>query len=506
MNTFFSILPILTLLVCLIGLKMNSRKAGALSILIAIAVSVVLFKVPFDGLVISTAKGFSLSLYVLLIIWAAIFLYNVVNEVGALKIINKNISIIIKNEFIQFLLISWLFSAFLQGIAGFGVPVAVVVPILIGLGFDPVKSVAAALIGHSWSISFGSMGSSFFAINLVTNVASADIGYWMAVFDTVSMFLTGIAVCYIYGGFKTVRKGILYVLPTSILMATVMFTVVSFELMSMIALITASSGMIFLYTMYRLTHRNLEKINLYSEKLTLFQSLLPYGLIVVLSIFFQITKPNLFLAFDFPGYVTMIGNTVNPVENYAKIKLLKHPAPIMALSILISVVMYNKKKIWSGELLKTIAKNTANKCMGTTITLGFLIPMAVIMMDSGMIRTMAESVAKATGEFYPLFAPFIGVLGAFITGSNTNSNVIFGNFQETVAMTLGVNTATMCGLQSISASAGCSIAPTTVLLGTTAGKINGQEHVIYRKLMGISLGVAGVLGIFNYIILKGFIF
>ena len=96
------------------------------------------------------------------------FLYNLVYEVQALHVINKNLERIFTDRFLQFLLLSWIFSAFLQGIAGFGVPVIVVTPILIALGFDPVISVASVLVGHSWSISFGSMGSSIYAINMLS--------------------------------------------------------------------------------------------------------------------------------------------------------------------------------------------------------------------------------------------------------------------------------------------------------------------------------------------------
>lgn len=505
MQTLFAFLPILLLLVGLIILRLPARKAGALTLLMTLIIVVVLFKVPFMGLTISISKGLALAFYVLLIIWSAILLYNVVNDIGALKIINKNISILISDSQVKFLLLSWIFSAFLQGIAGFGVPVAVVVPILIGLGFDPLKSVCAALIGHSWSISFGSMGSSFFALNLVTDVSSVDLGYWMFVFDTVAMVSTGIAVCYIYDGLRGIKKGLSYVLPASLIMCLVMFTVVKVELMSMIALFTASSGMIVVFLLYKLRHRG-EKIGaLYSEKLNLFQSLLPYVLIVGLSVLFQLLNANAFFAFTFPGYETALGVIVNPVENYAKIKLLKHPAPIICMSILISVLMYRQKGLWSKKLFKGVIEKTVKKCVPTSITLGFLIPMAVLMMDTGMIKVLAESVAFFAGQYYPLFAPYIGVLGAFITGSNTNSNVIFGNFQESVAMALGVKTATMCGVQSIGASVGCSIGPTTVLLGATAGKINGQEHLIYKKLLWIALSIAGLLGVTNYLIIQGFV-
>lgn len=142
--------------------------------------------------------------------------------------------------------------------------------------------------------------------------------------------------------------------------------------------------------------------------------------------------------------------------------------------------------------------------MPTSISLVFLITMALIMTDSGMTNRFAVGVAKLTGRFYPLFAPFFGVLGSFITGSNTNSNVIFGQFQYTVAQALGVSGAIMCGVQSIAGSIGVSMGPTTVLMGASAAKLVGLEAVIYKKVMGFTLLIALVLGILNYLLLTQF--
>jgi len=127
--------------------------------------------------------------------------------------------------------------------------------------------------------------------------------------------------------------------------------------------------------------------------------------------------------------------------------------------------------------------------------------MALVMMDSGMTNAFALNVTRITGGLYPLFAPLFGILGSFITGSNTNSNVIFGKFQMSVATALGVNAFVMSGLQSISGSIGVSLGPTTILMASSASGLNGQESKIYRKVLKPVLLTAAVLGIINYILL-----
>ncbi|OWZ85007.1 L-lactate permease [Natranaerobius trueperi] len=495
--------PILILLLGLLVFKLPARKVGAISFLFAGIISLVVFKTPFTGIAIALGKGFSLSLYVLLIIWAAVFLYNLVKEVGAIKVISENILLLIKDPFIQFLLLSWIFSSFLQGIAGFGVPVAIVTPILVHLGFNPIASVASVLLGHSWSISYGSMGSSFYTIGLVTGLSSSELAFWMSVFTAVAMVITGLGVCYIYGGLKTLKRGSGYVVSTSFVMILTMFLVTSVEMMSVVSLLSALVGMIFMFFLYKQINNVAIPKNLYKEQLNLKESILPYGLIIILSVIFQVL-PNLSLefSFHFPGFETALGHEVSREKNYVDINFLTHPAPIIMMSALVGIVLYRTKKVLSTQKLVDVVNRTVEKSTGTTLTLTFLICMALLMMDSGMIDNLAHNVAQLSGNLYPLFAPFIGLLGSFITGSNTNSNVIFGSFQATIANTLGVSPAIMAAVQSIGGSVGCSIGPTQVLLGTSSVKLNGNESYVYRRVIHITLFTALTLGIVNLVVLS----
>ncbi|ACB86359.1 L-lactate permease [Natranaerobius thermophilus] len=504
----FAVIPILILLIFLLLFKLPARKAGAISFLTATGISLWVFQLPLEGMVVALGKGFSLSLFVLLIIWAAVFLYNLVNEAGAIEVISRNLTLVIEDKFVQFLLLSWVFSSFLQGIAGFGVPVAIVTPILVKLGFNPFASVAAVLLGHSWSISFGSMGSSFYTIGLVTGLPSSDLAFWMSLYTSVAMLFTGFGVCYIYGGFQAITKGVPYILSTTVVMVGSMFIITYLQMMSVVSLLTALVGLVFLFFVYRKlvvpTKENYDSgINFYRGKLNLLESILPYGLIIILSVLFQLSPiqgPE--LNFDFPGFETGLGYIVTEELQYVTIDLLTHPAPIILISSLAGIFVYNSKQILSRTEISQVVNKTVEKCTGTTLTLTWLICMALLMMDSGMIENMAHNVANLTGQFYPIFAPFFGVLGSFITGSNTNSNVIFGSFQATVATTLGVSPAIMAAVQSIGGSVGCSIGPTQVLLGTSSVNLNGKEAYIYGRIIHITLLIAVILGMVNWVLLN----
>lgn len=505
MNAILSLTPILFLLICLLVIKMDTGKAGALALLLSIIIAFEAFGLNIEGMTISMSKGMSLSLYVLLIIWAAIFLYHLVYEFGAIEVINRNIIKFIKEPFVQFLLLSWLFSSVLQGIAGFGVPVVIVVPILVSLGFNPLISAVAVLLGHSWSVSFGSMGSSFFTIFLVTNLPQQLIGYAMGIFDSLAMLMMGLSVCYLYGGFEYVKKGLIYVIPTTFVMIVVMFSIIYLNMLSLVGLLTALSGLITMFIIYTIKEKPGMPEKLYKEKLTLTGAILPYAAIIGLSLLFQILNlGKYYIAFKFPSFTTKIGYIVAQENAYAKIKLFGHPAPIILLSVIAGIIVYKKAGIWSKEKFNIVIKKTISKCISTSISLIFLITMALIMMDSGMTQKLAQSVSEITERFYPIFAPLFGILGSFITGSNTNSNVIFGKFQISVAAALGVNQYIMAGLQSISGSIGVSLGPTTILMASSASGLTGQESQIYKKAIKPVLITALLMGILNYLLLMVF--
>ena len=505
MMTVLSILPIVSLLLCLIVIKFSVARSGAISLAIALFIALVFFGIGPFGLSVAVGKALSLALFVSLIVWCALLLYHLVDDFKAIDVINKNIVIFIEDKFVEFILLSWLFSGLLQGMAGFGVPVVIITPILIALGFDKVKSLAAALLGHSWAVTFGSMGAAFFIIQMITGIPQEDLGIPMWIFNTSAHLLTGIGVCWLYDGFKGIKKGLPYILPVSLVMAVVQYFTIYFEMYSLATLNTALAGLAAMYGLYKLRAKTKSTGGLYAGSLTLWQSVLPYAVIFGLSLIFQFlpqTLRDISLSFRFQGFETALGHVVQPETNYSRIRLFGHPAAILACASLVAVILYKKAGVWDTEIFRGALKKTVKKGIPATLALLALGNMSLIMMDSGMTHLLAYNVADFTGRFYPLAAPFFGVLASFLTGNNTNSNVLFGSFQYTIAARLGVSGAVMSSVQSISGAVGVSIGPTLVLMGALAGKLIGQESLIYKKLLVIVLLIALAMGIINFILLE----
>ena len=127
--------------------------------------------------------------------------------------------------------------------------------------------------------------------------------------------------------------------------------------------------------------------------------------------------------------------------------------------------------------------------------------MSVVMMDSGMINLLAQGTAMMAESIYPIVAPIIGILGTFMTGSNTSSNILFSAFQRDVAEILGITSLAITSLQTTGGALGKMMTPTTIALGTGVTNIVGREGEIMKKTMGYALMMALVVGIASYIIL-----
>jgi len=534
MMTILSMVPIVSLLLCLIVFKFTVARSGAISLGIALVIALGFFGLPIvEGLPIAVGKALWLALFVSLIVWLAIFLYHLVDDFKAFEVINKNIALFVEDKFVAFLLLAWMFTGLLQGMAGFGVPAVIVTPILIALKFDGVKSLAAALLGHSWAVTFGSLGAAFFVIQGLSYASLYDtqqLANAMFIFNTIAHVLTGLGVCFIYDGFKGIKKGLLYVLPVSIVMTVVQYFVIFFaSAFPLSGLLPALVGLFTLFGIYKLREKkaeNAEKKSLYrGEHLNLFQAILPYCIIIVLALSFQLVPSRVNDAASFgpnlPGFTVnesglfgvsapefyedgVYGPLIVPeVNNYNPIRVFRHPAVLLLSAAITALLVYAKAGILKGEVVKGAFQKTVKKGIPATLALLALGNMSLIMMDSGMTLQLARATADLAGGVYPLFAPFIGVLGSFLTGNNTNANVLFGVFQNTIAYELNVSNYVMAAAQSMMAGVAVSVGPTLILMGALASNQKGVESTILKKLLPIVLLIALAMGIVNMIVMRG---
>ena len=218
-----ALLPILVVLATMVGWGWSGAKAGAAGWAVAMLLALTLFRASPELLFYAHLRSLLLSLYVLYIIWMALPLYHVVNEAGAIKDISAGVACLTRDKLVQLLILGWIFASFLQGITGFGVPVAVVTPLLIGLGFDPLMSVVATGIAHSWAVTFGSAGSSFYTLMAVTGLPGEQLQSESALLLGIMALLCGVCITHLYAGWRGVTRGLPFVVGAGVAMAATQY-------------------------------------------------------------------------------------------------------------------------------------------------------------------------------------------------------------------------------------------------------------------------------------------
>jgi lactate permease len=151
---------------------------------------------------VAHGKALLLTIDVLFVIWMAFLLFRVADEAGAIKTIGEALPHLTADRGMQALVIGWAFASFLQGVGGFGVPVAVIAPIMVGLGFPPLSAVVIPSLGHGWAVTFGSLGSSFNAMMAATGLPQDLLGPPAAIFLGIAGLGVGLMVTPQGGGLR----------------------------------------------------------------------------------------------------------------------------------------------------------------------------------------------------------------------------------------------------------------------------------------------------------------
>jgi len=539
--------PIAVVLVLMVGLRWGGKKAGPVGWAVAIAVAWLVFGAGFDLLAYSQLRGLLLSLYVLYIIWMALVLFRVVDEAGAIRVIGQGIARLTSEPTMQLLLMAWAFSSFLQGVAGFGVPIAVVAPLLIGMGFTPVVSVAAVAIGHSWSVTFGDIASSFQALMAATGLPGEELAPWSSLFLGIACFGCGIATMWTFRRWQSLRSGWLALLLMGAVMAGVQAGLAISGLWNLAGFAAGLSGLAVGALVARLPRYQattaLERMapagaqssagdrtgtapaGLQSgagdrtgttlagpqssgtssaqelqPPLSLPLALAPYlALIVVVSAaelwpWLHQVLNSVQIQFHFPQVQTGYGWTT-PAGPGRSISLFGHAGALLAYVSLAFYAVYRWTGHYTPGVARRIVQQTVKSAVPSSIGILSMVGMAVAMDNSGMTYILAEGLSRVAGPLYPLVAPFIGMLGAFMTGSNTNSNVVFAPLQQQAAALLSISVPIILAAQTTGGSLGSMLAPAKIIVGCSTAGLAGHEGEVLKKTLPPGLVIAGAVGL-----------
>jgi lactate permease len=506
--------PIAIVLILMVGFRWGGSKAGPVGWIVAMIVAWLFFGAGFEVLVYSQLQGVLLTLYVLYIIWMALVLYRVVDEAGAIIVIGHGIARLTSEPTMQLLLLAWAFSAFLQGVAGFGVPIAVVAPLLIGLGFAPVTAVAAVAIGHSWSVTFGDMASSFQALIAATDIPGEALAPWSSFFLGVACFGCGLAATWTCERWQSIRRG----WPALLLMGTVMAGVQAglavSGLWNLAGFAAGLAGLAVGALVARLPryhetsndgprgfyHPRSEEADQDRPSMSLGLALAPYlvliGVVAASELWpwLHTTLNQVKVQVEFPELRTSYGWTT-PAGPGRTISIFGHAGALLLYVSLAFLAIYWLTGHYTPGVAGRVVKKTIRSAVPSSIGILSMVGFAVVMGNSGMTYILALGLGKAAGPLYPFVSPFIGLLGAFMTGSNTNSNVVFAPLQQQAAELLGMNELVILGAQTTGGALGSMIAPAKLIVGASTAGLAGKEGRVLKRTLLPGLLITAVIGV-----------
>lgn len=521
--------PLIVVLYLMIFRNWGGSKAGPAGWLTAIVVSVLIFGAGPQLLLVATGRSLLLAFFVLYIIWMALLLYHVVNEAGAIDIIGRELPGLAYDPPSQALLLGWVFGSFLQGASGFGVPAAVVAPLLVGLGFPANSAVVIALVGHAWAVTFGSLGSSFFSLIAATGQPGELLAGPSALLLGFCCILCGFAVLWETGRLEALASQWGELLGVGIIMGSVQYGLAIAGLWSLAAFGAGIAGLVVMIVdlrtglfnanvwFARIARRSISmkagetqapsklSFNQRMNHSDFAKAAVPYLILTVVVVLGQLLfrEPLSVITLDphFPEVNTRFG-WLTPAGPGRSISLLGHAGALLFYTSILSFLWFRWRGTFRGGEEysgRTIAVKTIKGSIKSTIGIVTLVAMAVTMQHAGMTQLLAQALSTSTGPLFPFLSPIIGALGAFMTGSNTNSNVVFGQLQLETATALGLSVAVILAAQTAGGAIGSLFAPAKVIVG--ASTVEGaSDSLVLRNALTYGLAIIGILGVVVWLI------
>ena len=514
-------LPIIVLLVLMIRFQWGATDAAPIGLAITVFTGIVFYKADLKVIVSEGSKGIWNALTILIIVWTAVLLYQVGNETHAFLVIRDGMRKLLPNELLLILAMGWIFESFLQGITGFGVPVAVGAPLLIGIGVKPMWAVIIPLLGQSWGNTFGTLAAAWDALGMSVGLTTGSRDYlvtalWAAVFIWVWNLIIGVTICWFYGKGKAIRKGILAVALISVIQGggELLLTQVN---TTIACFVPACISLIIILMLGRLpafrNEWNVKESQIMERKtvaqedgekpegMTLVQAFVPYFLLSVIALVVLLVEPvhtflgRIQIGFSFPETVTGYGYVNEAVESFSPLSPFTHASMFLLISSLAGMIYYRKKGWIKKGGIGRIFIRAVSMTMPSGMAIIGLVIMSKIMAGTGQTEVLANGIANVLGKVYVILSPFIGLLGSFMTGSNMSSNILFAGFQSTTANLLHVDPSIVLGAQTAGGSIGSAISPSNIILGTTTANILGSEGKVLKKIIVITVPAAVVIGI-----------
>jgi lactate permease len=524
LSTIAAAVPVVTLLVLIASGKVKAHLAAIVALIVANIIAIVIFTMPANMSIRASLLGVVIGFFPIgWIVLNVIFLYRITVETGRFELLQRAIGGVTNDRRLQLLLIAFAFGAFFEGASGFGTPVAITGAVLIGLGFSPLAASGLSLIANTAPVAYGALGTPIQGLASVTGldpyVLGAMVGRQLPFFSLIVPFW----LIWAFAGFR----GMITIWP-AILVTGVSFAVPQFVISNYInpwivdigaSLISMGCLILFLQvwqprelwlspalrgkdesaaTMAPAKPLNTAKLS----QAQLWSALLPWIIVCVVMLIWGNgafkTWANAIFTWNYP--VPELHNLINKVPPVAA-----KPTPEAAVfsftwltftgtGMLIAAIISGFLMGFSPLKMIGAYGRTIKLCAISLITISAMLAIGTLTRLSGVDATLGLAFA-ATGVLYPFFGTLLGWLGVALTGSDTASNVLFGNLQKITAEQLGLSPVLMAAANSSGGVMGKMIDAQSIVVASTATNWYGHEGTILRYVFLHSIVLACLVGV-----------
>jgi lactate permease len=524
LSTIAAAVPVVTLLVLIASGRVKAHIAAIIAVIVTNLIAILIFTMPAGMSIRATLLGVVTGFFPIgWIVLNVIFLYQVTVSTGKFELLKRAIGGVTEDRRLQLLLIAFSFGAFFEGASGFGTPVAITGAVLIGLGFSPLAASGLSLIANTAPVAYGALGTPIQGLASVTGldpyILGAMVGRQLPVFSLIVPFW----VVWAFAGWKGMKD----VWP-AILVTGVSFAIPQFVISNYInpwivdigaSLISMGCLILFLRVWqprelwlspelrgHDESHatmapaKPLDKTPLTSGEL--FGALLPWIIVCVLMLIWGNgafkTWANSIFTWNYP--VPDLHQMINKMPPVApgptkeaavfSFTYLSYTGSGMLIAAIISGLLMG---VSPAKLVSEYGR-TLRICAISLITISAMLAIGTLTRLSGVDATLGLAFA-ATGVLYPFFGTLLGWLGVALTGSDTASNILFGNLQKITSEQLGLSSVLMGAANSSGGVMGKMIDAQSIVVASTATNWYGHEGSILRYVFLHSIVLACLVGV-----------
>ena len=503
--------PIILFLLCLTVFKLSGIKSALITLALTLCIALGVFHLPWTAAAGSIFYGFLSALWpIAWIVLMAVWLYRIAVRSGKFAIVRSSVSSISADQRIQVLLIALCFAGFIEGAAGFGIPIAISVALLVALGFNPLKAAMLSLVANATVGAYGAVGIPVTTGAAIGNVDLGHLSNQMVWVLQIFAALVPVLVVAIQDGLRGIRGVGLVALATGIVISglqSIMLWVLQDP--ELIGILPPLVGLVFLAVVMHFwqpkhvyrepTAPTLEELSAQDEPTYSLREVAsawsPFIFLSITILLWSTVLRPVFdhngalgfanLSFHVPGIHHQIGDgeglAIHAVFNW---NILGAAGTAILVAALLSAFT---SKITVRETLQEL--NGAWQQLKKPIYMICLVmSVANLMNYAGMTSSIALAVATA-GALFPLFSPIIGWVGVFVTGSVTNANVLFAGLQSTTATQIGVDPTMLVAANTAGGVMGKIFSPQSIAIAAAAVNSAGEES----KITSMSIKYSAIL-------------